>query len=146
MHPRGKSGGELLEGELTRVIVGGFLTLTINLVEGSWKSVYEAGLEVVLGDAGLNVRRQHPVSVWFRQREIGFFRADLLINDRVMVEIKRAKRIHRRHKAQLYNALKATRIELGLLLNFGPRPTFQRLLLTNDRKSNLLPPAAGRSD
>ena len=131
---------KLLEGDLTKVVIGGFFDTYNQLGRGFLESVYEGGLELVLADAGIHVRRQHPISVWFRRQEIGFFRADLLINDRIIVEIKRARRIHSRHKAQLYNALKATRIELGLLLNFGPKPTFQRLILTNDRKSNLPAP------
>jgi GxxExxY protein len=96
-------------------------------------------MAVILQDAGLGVKRQYPIDVWFRGRRIGHFRADLLINDCLIVEIKRAKRIHSRHSAQVYNVLKASQIELGLLVNFGPDPTFKRIILMNKRKGNLPP-------
>jgi GxxExxY protein len=94
-------------------------------------------MEVILKDAGLEVRRQFPIDVWFRGNRIGHFRADLLINDRIIVEIKRAKRLHSRHKAQVYNVLKASSVELGILVNFGPEPTFKRIILMNERKKFL---------
>jgi GxxExxY protein len=130
----------LVESDVTEAVIGGFFDCYNQLGIGFLESVYEGGLEILLADAGLDVRRQEKISVWFRGREIGHFRADLIVNNRVLIEIKRAKRIHPRHKAQLINALKATRMEIGLLLNFGPRPQFKRVLLTNDRKPNL-PPA-----
>jgi GxxExxY protein len=72
--------------------------------------------------------------VYFKETEIGFFRADLLINGRLIVEIKRARQLHPRHRAQLINVLKASTVEVGLLLNFGPKPVFKRIIFTNDRK------------
>jgi GxxExxY protein len=129
-------GTSLLEAEITRVVIGGFFDAYNQLGRGFLESVYEGAMEVVLKDAGLEVKRQFPIDVWFRGKRIGHFRADLLINDRLVVEIKRAKRIHSRHKGQVYNALKASRIELGLLVNFGPEPTFKRIILMNDRKKN----------
>ena len=141
MATSGRPTGEFLEADLTRVVVGGFFDCYNQLGIGFLESVYEAGLAVILEDSGLDVKRQEKIVVWFRQREIGRFRADLIINDRILVEIKRAKCIHSRHRAQLLNALKATNLELGLLLNFGPKPQFKRIVLTNDRKPNLPNPA-----
>jgi GxxExxY protein len=98
--------------ELTNVSIGGFYDVYNHLGRGFLESVHEAALAVSLEDAGLVVRRQYPVPVRFRGREIGFFRADLLINGSVIVEITRARTIHSRHKAQLINVLKATPIEV----------------------------------
>lgn len=126
-----------VDPEITRVIIGAFFDCYNQLGLGFLESVYEAGLELILIEAGLEVRRQEKITVWFRGREIGHFRADLVVNNIVLVEIKRAKRLHSRHKAQLINALKATEMEIGLLFNFGPKPQFKRILLTNDRKPHL---------
>jgi GxxExxY protein len=129
----------LLDADLTRIVIGGFFAVYNRLGRGFLESVYEGALAIVLQEAGLGVRRQYPIDVWFRGRRIGHFRADLLINERLIVEIKRAHQIHPRHKAQVYNALKASRLELGLLVNFGPNPTFKRIILTNDKKEHFLP-------
>jgi GxxExxY protein len=68
---------------------------------------------------------------------VGIYNADLLVEDRVIVELKTAEQIHPEHLAQLSNYLKATQIEVGLLLNFGRRTSFKRVILTNDCKSSL---------
>ena len=125
----------LIAADITKVVIGGFFDVYNHMGRGFLESVYEGSLEHALVAAGVKVQRQFPVPVFFRGKEVGFFRADLLIDDRVIVEIKRARRLHPRHKAQLINVLKATPIELGLLLNFGPRPLFKRVLFTNDRKT-----------
>jgi len=124
----------LKNSEITQIIIGAFFDCYNQLGIGFLESVYEGGLELILSDVGLDVRRQGKITVWFRGRVIGHFRADLVVNNTVLVEIKRAKRIHSRHTAQLINALKATTIEIGLLLNFGPKPEFKRVLLTNESK------------
>ena len=124
----------LVESRLSGIIIGEFFKVYNHLGRGFLKSVYEAALALSLTEAGLFVQRQFPVPVFYHGIEIGFFRADLLVNERIIVEIKRARRIHSRHRAQLINVLKATPVELGLLLNFGPKPLFKRVLFTNDRK------------
>jgi GxxExxY protein len=133
-------GPSLLGADITRVVIGGFFDAYNQLGRGFLESVYEGAMEVILKGAGLQVKRQHPIDVWFRGKKIGHFRADLLINDVLIVEIKRAKRIHSRHRGQVYNALKASQIQLGLVVNFGPDPTFKRIILMNNKKGNL-PPA-----
>jgi GxxExxY protein len=66
---------------------------------------------------------------------VGDFRADLLVNGQVIVELKAARTIESAHEAQLMNYLRATKIEVGLLMNFGPKPEFKRFIYDNDRKS-----------
>jgi GxxExxY protein len=85
-------------------------------------------------EAGLTVARQVPVPVWFRGHRGGDFKADLLVSGAVLVELKAVRALEPAHEAQLLHYLKATAIEVGLLLNFGVRPQFRRLLFDNERK------------
>ena len=88
-----------------------------------------------LEEAGMSVQRQMPVSVWFRGKQIGDFRGDLVVNDCVLLELKAVRRLESSHEAQLMNYLKATRLEVGLLLNFGPRPEVKRRIVGNQSKN-----------
>ena len=104
--------------DVSHTIIGGFFDVYNQLGIGFLESVYESALAIELRIAGLEAIRQFPITVHFRGHSVGHFKSDLLVNQCVMVEIKRARRLHSRHKAQLYNALKATEIELGLLPQF----------------------------
>jgi GxxExxY protein len=75
-----------------------------------------------------------PVAVWFRTRRVGDFKADMLADDKVLLELKAARAIDLAHEKQLLNYLRATDIEVGLLLNFGNKPEFRRLVFENERK------------
>src|SRR5579863_7790653 len=101
---------------------------------GFLESVYEQALGIVLTNAGMSVQRQAPIAVWFRSRQIGDFKADMIVDDRVLLELKAARNIDLAHEKQLLNYLRATSIEVGLLLNFGIRPEFRRLVFENERK------------
>jgi GxxExxY protein len=87
-----------------------------------------------LSYAGINVERQVSVPVMFRGRDVGRFRADLLCESNVLLELKSGRTIEPVHEAQLLHYLKAPEIEVGLLLNFGQRPQLRRLLFDNPRK------------
>jgi len=89
---------------------------------------------MALREAGLAVQCQVPVPVWFRRQKVRDFRADILVEKRVLLELKSARVLDSAHEAQLLHYLRATEIELGVLLNFGTRPQFRRLLFDNDRK------------
>ena len=101
---------------------------------GFLESVYEESLVIAIRQAGLKVDRQVPIPVWFRGQKVGEFRADLLVEKRVLLELKSARALERAHEAQLLHYLKSTEIEVGLLLNFGEKPQFCRLLFDNQRK------------
>jgi len=88
---------------------------------------------------GLAVKRQHPLPVWFRGEVIGDFRADVIVEDCVIVELKAAKALDASHEAQLLNYLRASQLEVGLLLNFGPAPKIRRLAFSNEYKAPRLP-------
>jgi GxxExxY protein len=75
-----------------------------------------------------------PLDVWFRGVVVGVFEPDITVDNSVILEIKSARAIDPAHEAQLLNYLRATEIEVGLLLNFGPKPEFKRMVFDNDRK------------
>ena len=127
--------GELKHREVTDAIIGAFYDVYNELGYGFLESVYREAMIVALRSKNLAVEREKPVEVFFRGVSIGYFRIDLVVGNCVIVELKSARTLDGSHEAQLLNYLKATELELGLLLNFGPRPHFRRMILDNDRKS-----------
>lgn len=120
--------------ELTEKIIGTFYEVYNELGFGFLESVYENSLAIALRDKGLEVQQQIAIPVHFRGMKVGMFEADILVNNCVFLELKAVRAIDQAHIAQLMNYLKATEIEVGLLLNFGSRPEFKRLAFGNDRK------------
>jgi GxxExxY protein len=120
--------------DLTQRIVKVFFEVYNELGVGFLESVYEGAMAIALQDAGLVVQRQLPIEVMFRGREAGIFKADLVVEGTVIVELKAARAFDAAFAAQILNYLRATRIEVGLLMNFGPKPEFKRYLFDNDRK------------
>jgi GxxExxY protein len=118
--------------ELTEVIIGTFYEVYNELGHGFLESVYENSLGMALRMKGFEVHQQIAIPVHFRGAPVGDFDADLLVNKQVLLELKTAKNIDEAHVAQLLNYLKATEIEVGLVLNFGPRPTFKRAVFGNE--------------
>lgn len=127
-------GGKLKHGEITDAIIGAFYDVYNELGHGFLESVYRDALAVVLLSKGLSVEREKTAQVRFRGQTVGLFRTDLVVQQCVIVELKCARMLDRVHEAQLLNYLKATEFEVGLLLNFGTRPQFRRMLLDNDQK------------
>jgi GxxExxY protein len=124
----------LKHGELTEKIIGIFYDVYNELGYGFLESVYEESLVIALSASGLGLERQVPVPVWFRGQNVGQFRADIMVAGCVLLELKSARVLESAHEAKLLHYLKSTEIEIGLLLNFGPRPQFRRLLFDNERK------------
>ena len=127
----------MLHQELTGSILGAFYEVDRELGYGFLESVYEQSMSVALARRGLAAERQAPVTVFFSGERVGEFFADLVVERAVIVEIKSGQTLHPRHEAQVLNYLRATNIEIGLLLHFAPKPAFRRLIFTNDRKANL---------
>ena len=125
---------EFKHGELTQKIIAVFYEVYNELGHGFAESVYEKSMHIALRDAGLLVQHKHPITVLFRNQNVGDFEADLLVEKLVLLELKSARAIDPAHDAQLLNYLRATPIEVGLLLNFGPKPEFKRLAYDNQRK------------
>jgi GxxExxY protein len=101
---------------------------------GFLESVYQSALVIALRNAGLQVQQEVDIPVWFWGQKVGDFRADLLVEGLVLLELKAARTLDPAHEAQLLNYLRATDVEIGMLLNFGARPQFRRLLFDNERK------------
>jgi GxxExxY protein len=130
----------LKHAEITEGIIGVFYNVYNELGYGFLESVYETCMAIGLTEAGFQVQRQRPISVWFRERRVGEFFADLVVNEQVIIELKSTHTLDRAHEAQLLHYLKATDVEVGILLNFGDRPQFKRLLFDNPRKKIRLNP------
>ncbi len=122
----------LFEEALTRRIIGAFYDVYDALGYGFLESVYKTALEREIVERGLHVVREAGAEVRYKGAVVGVFRADLLVESRVVVELKSCRRLEPTHPAQLMNYLRATDLEVGLLLHFGPRPAFQRFIATND--------------
>ena len=124
----------LLHRVLTDRILGTFFRVYGVLGFGFAERVYERALANELRDSHLGVELQVKIPVVFRARQVATFRADLVVEGLILLEIKTRARLERSHSAQLLNYLRSTRLEVGLLLNFGLRPEFKRLIFSNHRK------------
>ena len=120
--------------DVTGKIIGIFYDVYNELGYGFLESVYEESLVIALRQAGLIVNRQVPLPVWFRNQKVGDFRADITVEECVLVESKCAKNQDLAHEAQILHYLRSTDIEIGILLNFGLKPQFRRLIFDNERK------------
>jgi len=116
---------------------GLFFEVYGELGHGFLESVYEEALAIAFGQAGLRFERQKILRVRFRGYKLGEFKADMVVEDRILLELKAARAIERSHEAQLLNYLRCSRIEIGLVLNFGSHPQFRRLAFDNRRKKPL---------
>ncbi|MGI8965943.1 MAG: GxxExxY protein [Limisphaerales bacterium] len=118
----------MLHEELTGKILAASFDVMNELGAGFLESVYERALAIVLQERGLLIRIQHPLTVKFRGHSVGEFWADILVEEKVLVELKAVKALMPEHQAQLINYLKATQIPIGLLINFGnPKLEYRRL-------------------
>ena len=120
-----------LGGELTGRVLGMFYHVYNTLGYGFLESVYKRALAKKLVRVGMAAELEVPIEVVFEGEVVGFFRGDVVVEKRLLLEVKACPKILREHEAQLVNYLKATGIEVGLLLNFGPKPTFRRMVFTN---------------
>jgi len=120
--------------ELTGQVIQIFYGVYNDLGYGFLERVYENGLLLRLRKAGFDVVQQYPIRVYLDGEVIGEYFADLVINDLVIVELKAIDKLNEAHNAQLINSLKATEYEVGLLLNFGPKPQVVRKIYDNRRK------------
>jgi GxxExxY protein len=132
--PDQRDSSRLKHGALTEQIIGVFYGVYNELGYGFLESVYRESMRLALEEVGLQVGVEVPIPVSFKGHLVGQFKADLLVEYSILLELKSARLLDRSHEAQLLHYLKATQIEVGLLLNFGIRPQFRRLLFDNERK------------
>ncbi len=129
----------MLHEEITSQIIAAFYAVYNKLGYGFLEKIYENALVLELRKSGLQVQEQVPIEVCYEGHPVGEYFADLLVGGSVIVEIKAADVLMQAHENQLVNYLKATRLEVGLVLNFGPEPQFKRKIFTNARKPALRP-------
>jgi len=121
--------------ELTVRLIGIFFHMYNELGHGFLESVYEQAFSVVLAENQIFFERQVALPVWFHGIQISEFRADLLVERKVLIELKTGRDIDVDWETQLLNYLRATDVEVGLLFNFGPQAQFRRYAFENSRKN-----------
>jgi GxxExxY protein len=112
--------------ELTQKVIGCAYKVHNALGPGFLEKVYENSLRIELEKVGLGVKQQAPITVYYDDQVVGDFMADLWIDERLIVELKAVRDLHKQHEAQLVSYLNATQIDIGLLINFGPSVQVKR--------------------
>jgi len=124
----------MIEEELTGQIIKVFYKVYNTLGYGFIEQIYHNAMIIELAAAGLKVETEKPIAVYYEGKIVGTFEADLVVEDKVILEFKAKEAIHEAHEAQLTNYLRASNIEIGLLLNFGRKPEFKRKYFSNKNK------------
>ena len=126
----------LLHEEITDIIIRCFYKVYNELGFGFLEKVYENALLIELKKSGLESAKQIPIEVSYQGYPVGNYFADIIVNNKVIIEIKAGEgSLIEVHELQLINYLRATKIEVGLLLSFGKKPVFKRKIFTNDHKN-----------
>jgi GxxExxY protein len=133
---------KLLESDITGVVIQSFYSTYNELGPGFPEYVTRRALAIVIRQAGLDAHEEMFLPVWFRGRRIANFKADLVVAGKVIVELKVGLEVERFHKAQVLHYLKATDLEVGLLLHFGREPRVHRVIYQNSRKLRYFEPAS----
>ncbi len=123
-----------LHSDLSERILKAFYKVYNTLGFGFLEKVYENAMMIELRKSGLKCRQQQGVVVYYDNEEVGYYSADIIVENKIIVELKAAEAISPEHEAQLVNYLRATDIEVGLLLNFGKEPKHARRVLTMEYK------------
>ncbi len=119
--------------EISETIIGSFYEVYNQLGFGFLESVYERAMIIEMETRGLQVRSQVSMKIRYKNHEVGQYKCDLVVNDVIILELKSCQSIDPSHEAQLLNYLKATDLEVGLLLNFGRKAQIKRMALDNLR-------------
>lgn len=121
--------------DISDKIIKSFYGVYNELGWGFLESVYEKAFAIVLKENGLSVERQKEIQVFFHNQVVGDFRADILVENKIILELKTLQKLEPIHEAQILNYLKATEIEIGFLINFGKKPEFKRYIFENSKKN-----------
>jgi GxxExxY protein len=127
----------MIHPEVSDRIIKCFYHVYNTLGYGFLEKVYENSMRVALRKQGVDVAQQLPIAVRFEGEVVGEYFADLLVEEKVVIELKSAEAIAKEHEAQLLNYLKATGYEVGLLLNFGPKAEFRRKVFTPSESAQI---------
>jgi len=123
--------------DLTGKVLGAFFQIHKEMGFGFSEKVYESALEVLLKEPGMDPERQKEIFVYYHGKVVGEYKADIIVNKVVLLEIKSVEKLIDAHDAQSLNYLKSTEFEVGLLLNFGRQAEFHRKIYDNSRKGSL---------
>jgi len=118
--------------DITEKIIKAYYNVYNKMSFGFLEKVYENAMIIELKKFGLNAERQKPIIVYYEEKIVGEYFADLIVEDKVNIELKAKGKLLEEHEAQLTNYLKATEMEVGLLMNFGTKPSFKRKISSND--------------
>ncbi|MCK4311277.1 MAG: GxxExxY protein [Candidatus Cloacimonetes bacterium] len=121
--------------KITEKIIKAFYNVYNSLGYGFLEKVYENALLIELRKLGLKCKRQVPIKVFYENQIIGEYIADILVENKIIIELKAIKQLTKQDEAQLLNYLSSTEIEVGLLFNFGEKPEFKRKIFDNERKT-----------
>ncbi len=125
---------DYLHKELTEKIIEHFYNVYNTLGYGFLENVYQNALYYELTENGFNCEVQKDIRVYYAGHCVGNYRADMIVDDLVILELKATEELSSSHATQLLNYLKATKYEVGLLLNFGKKPGIRRKVFENDYK------------
>lgn len=126
---------EFKHQDITEKIIKAFYNVYNSLGYGFLEKVYENAMMIELKSLGLNCAKQKPISVSYKNKNVGEYFADIIVEDKIIIELKAANGLVEEHEAQLLNYLKATEMEVGLLINFGKKPQFKRQIFENKFKN-----------
>ncbi|MBN1589637.1 MAG: GxxExxY protein [Pirellulales bacterium] len=123
--------------ELTGKVIGCAYRVHNELGSGFLEKVYENALRIELAEAGLSVEQQHPIPVVYHGEVVGDYFADLVVEDRLIIELKAVQTMAAQHEVQLVNYLTATGMDDGLLINFGPSVEVERKFRQYKKRQDL---------
>lgn len=126
------NSGDFKHADLTEQIIKAFYKVYNTLGYGFLEKAYENAMYIKLRDMGYFVEKQKRIKVFYEEQQVGDYFADLVVNEQVIIELKASESLCEEHEYQLINYLKATEIEVGLLLNFGKKPEFKRKVFSNN--------------
>ena len=122
---------QILHKELTERIIQCFYVVYNTLGYGFLENVYQNALYIELKKNGFTCEAQKDIKVYYDSQCVGNYRADLIVDNLIILELKAAEELNTAHALQLLNYLKATNYEVGLLLNFGKKPEIRRKIFQN---------------
>ena len=125
---------QLIERETTTHVIGAFFEVYNTLGYGFLERVCADALEIELVERGRSVRREVMIPIWYKGRRISPQRVDMIVDDRVLLEIKSTNVLPADAERQLMNYLRASSLEVGVLLHFGPKPRFKRRVQSSIRQ------------
>ena len=123
--------------EMTEIIIGAFYEVYNTLGYGFIEAVYQNALCKELTRLGVPFDTHRKITVFYKKEIVGYYEADIIAFDRVILELKAVRKLSFEHERQLRNYLKATDLEIGLLLNFGPRPEIRREIFSKSYRMQL---------